>query len=195
MKNIIATLRARPGCGAQLEKILREQVRLTAAEPGAMAYDLLRDDADPGTLVVYERYRDGAAKDTHLGTAYLAETLWQAGPLLAGPPELRHLSTLTCIRHEQRELDGRSVEVVVLPIGPVSLVYARTSTGLLGCGAIDPSALQKFDIPAARVKPAAGSSIGNLEDLLAGEVREANAAAEARGVRPGQSGREALGFL
>lgn len=195
MKNIIATLRARPGCGADLEKILREQVRLTAAEAGAMVYDLLRDDADPDTVVVYERYRDATAKDTHLGTAYLAETLRQAGPLLAVAPELRHLSTSACIRHEQCEVDGRPVELVAMPIGPVSLVYARTSSGLLACGAIDPAALEKFGIPAARVKPTTGNSIGNLDDLLAGEVREANAAAEARGVRPGQSGREALARL
>lgn len=195
MKNIIATFRARPGCGVELEKILREQVRLTAAEPGAMVYDLLRDDANPDTLVVIERYRDAAAKASHLGTSYLAETIRQAVPLLVGEPELQHLATVSCIRHEQREVDGRSVELVTMPIGPVSLVYARTENGLLACGAIDPAALEKFGIPAARVKPTGGSSIGCFDDLLSGEVREANAAAAARGVKPGQSGREALALL
>jgi quinol monooxygenase YgiN/uncharacterized protein YunC (DUF1805 family) len=195
MKNIIATLRAKPGHGAALETLLREQVRLTAVEPGAMVYDLLRDDAQPDTLVVYERYRDAAAKAEHLATPYLAATLKCAEPLLAGAPTLQHLSTLAGIRHEQTTVDGRAVEVVVLPLGPVNLVYARTTRGLLACGAIDPAALERFGIPVARVRPTTGSSIGDLDDLLTGEVREANAAAQALGITPGMSGRAALAKL
>lgn len=188
MKNIIATLRARPGQGAALETILRAQVQLTAGEPGAMVYDLLRSDDQPDTLVVYERYCDAAAKAGHLATAYLAETLRQGGPLLAEPPVLQHFTTAACIRHEQTMVEGRTAEVVVLPIGPVSLVYARTGKGILACGAIDPAALERFGIAAARVRPTTGGSIGSVEDLLAGEVREANAPAQALGIRGGMTG-------
>ncbi len=195
MKNIIATFHAKPGQGAALEKILREQVRLTAAEPGAMVYEFLRDDTQPDTLVVYERYRDAAAKAAHLATPYLAETLRLATPLLAGAPTLQHLSTLAAIRHEQTTVDGKAVELVALPIGPVNLVYARTARGLLACGAIDPAAVEKFGIAAARVRPTRGSSIGSLDDLLAGEVREANPAAQALGIQPGMTGRAALANL
>ncbi|MFT3830452.1 MAG: DUF1805 domain-containing protein [Opitutaceae bacterium] len=195
MKNIIATLRAKPGQGAALETLLRDQVRLTAAEPGAMVYELLRDEAQPDTLVVYERYRDAAAKAVHLATPYLAATLERAAPLLAEPPVLRHLETLAAIRHEQTVVDGRMVELVALPLGPVKLVYARTERGLLACGAIDPAALEKFGIAAARVRPTTGSSVGSLDDLLAGEVREANTAAQALGIAPGMSGRATLARL
>ncbi len=195
MKNIIATLHAKPGQGAALETILREQVRLTAAEPGAMVYELLRDAAQPDTLVVYERYRDAAAKAEHLATPYLAETLRLAAPLLAAAPTMQHLGTLAAIRHEQITVDGKAVELVALPIGPVNLVYARTARGILACGAIDPAALEKFGIAAARVKPTRGGSIGNLDDLLVGEVREANAAAQALGIQPGMTGRAALALL
>lgn len=195
MKNIIATFHAKPGQGGALEKILREQVRLTAAEPGTMVYEVLRDDAAPDTLVVYERYRDAEAKAAHSATPYLAETLRQALPLLAEAPTLQNLGTLAAIRHEQATVDGRSVEVVVLPIGPVKLVYARTEQGILACGAIDPSALEKFGLAVARMRPTTGGSIGSLDDLLAGEVREANALALARGIQPGQSGRVALAKL
>jgi uncharacterized protein YunC (DUF1805 family) len=91
-------------------------------------------------------------------------------------------------------IGGREVEAVVLPIGPVNLVYARTEKGLVTCGAIDPMALDKFGIAAARVKPS-GSSVANIDDLLAGIVREANLAAQALGVTVGMSGRDALAKL
>ena len=116
-------------------------------------------------------------------------------PLLAGEPTLQHLVTQACIRHEQATVEGRSAEVVVMPIGPVSLVYARTERGILACGAIDPAALEKFGVAAARVRPTTGGSIGGLADLLAGEVREANAAAQALGIQPGMPGRAALALL
>ncbi len=195
MKNIIAILPAKPGQGSALETVLREQVQLTAREPGAMVYDLLRDDAQPDTVVVYERYRDAVAKDAHLATPYLAETLKRCAPLLGGAPVLQHLTTAACIRHEHTVVEGRAAEVVVLPIGPVSLVYARTERGVLACGAINPAALERFGVAAARVRPTTGSSITSLSDLLAGEVREANPAALALGIEPGMSGREAFAKL
>ena len=195
MKNIIATFHAKPGQGAALETILREQVRLTAGEPGAMVYELWRDEAQPETYVVVERYRDAAAKAEHLASPYLAETLRRATPLLAAGPTLQHLETIACIRHDRVAVDGRTVDVVVQPIGPVNLVYARTERGILACGAIDPAALEKFGIATARVKPATGGSIGTLDDLLAGEVREANAPAQVLGIQPGMTGRAALARL
>ena len=195
MQNIIATLRARPGQGAALETILREQVPQTAREPGAMVYDVLRSEDAPDTLVVYERYCDAAAKAEHLATPYLAETLKRAAPLLDGAPVLQHFATTACIRHERTTVDGRPVEVVVLPIGPVNLVYGRTERGILACGAIDPAALERFGIAVARVRPTTGTSIASLEDLLAGEVREANATAQALGIAAGMSGRAAFAKL
>jgi uncharacterized protein YunC (DUF1805 family) len=93
------------------------------------------------------------------------------------------------------EIDGIPAQVAVLPIGPVSLVYAKTAKGILACGAIDPAALQKFGLPAARVKPVGSPSITSLADLLAGEVREANDAAQALGVTVGMKGREVIAKL
>jgi len=92
----------------------------------------------------------------------------------------------------QTTIGGVEAEVVVLPIGPVSIVYARNERGILACGAIDPGALQKFGIAAARVKPVGSPSIGSLADLLAGEVREANDEAAKRGVKVGMKGAEAF---
>ena len=196
MTTLLSTLTAKPGQGAALEQILREMVQHTARETGAVCYDLLRpEDGRPDTLVVYERYRDAAAKAAHLGSDYLAAALRRAAPLLAAPPQLENLTPLACIRHEWTTIAGRDAEVLVLPLGPVSLVYARTERGVLACGALDPAALERFGIPAARVRPTSGSSIGSLDDLLAGEVREANAPAQALGIVPGMAGRDALARL
>ena len=195
MATLLSTLTAKPGQGAALEQLLREMVRLTAGEPGAFCSDLLRPEERPDTLLVYERYRDEAAKVSHLGSSYLAAMLERAAPVLAAPPKLENLTPLACIRHEWTTVEGRAAEVLVLPIGPVSLVYARTERGLLACGAIDPAALERFGIPAARVRPTTGNSIGSLEDLLAGEVREANAPAQALGIVAGMRGRDAFARL
>ena len=83
----------------------------------------------------------------------------------------------------------------VIPLGPVNLVAVVTKIGLVGCGAFDVMALEKFGYPAARVKPARGSSIETIEDLLSGEIREANSPAKKYGIETGMSGKEALDLL
>ncbi len=96
---------------------------------------------------------------------------------------------------EEIQLDGKAVRVYAVPAGPVNLVFAIGEKGLVGCGAIDVGALQGFGYPAARVRPTAGPSIGTIDDLLGGEVKEANGAAAALGVAVGMSGRAALALL
>lgn len=90
---------------------------------------------------------------------------------------------------------GGEAEGYVIPLGPANLVVVVAKRGLVGCGAFDVSALEKFDYPAAKVKPTRGSSIANVEDLLIGEIKDANAAASKLGIKIGMSGREALDFM
>ena len=71
-------------------------------------------------------------------------------------------------------------------------IFVASERGLLGCGAIDPGALQRFGYPAARVRPTTGLSVRTVDDLLDGEVTEANEAARALGVTVGMTGRAAL---
>ena len=94
------------------------------------------------------------------------------------------------VAYKEGEADG-----YVIPLGPVSLVLAVGKRGMVGCGAFDVLALDKFDYPAARVKPTRRSSIASLEDLLAGEIKDANLAAARLGVKVGMSGKEALALL
>ncbi|OPX66817.1 MAG: hypothetical protein A4E37_01807 [Methanoregulaceae archaeon PtaB.Bin056] len=83
----------------------------------------------------------------------------------------------------------------VIPLGPVNLVGVAASKGLVGCGAIDVAALEKFGYPAARVRPSVGSSVSTIADLLAGVVKEANEGAKRLGVTVGMTGKDALDLL
>ena len=90
------------------------------------------------------------------------------------------------------ELGGKTARGFVYPLGPVSLVAVVTDVGMVGCGAFDVAALEKFGYPAARVRPSTGPSIVSIPDLLAGIVKDANGPAQARGVNLGMTGLEAL---
>ncbi|HII06676.1 MAG TPA: YunC family protein [Methanotrichaceae archaeon] len=90
---------------------------------------------------------------------------------------------------------GGEADGYVIPLGPVNLVVVVAKKGMVGCGAFDVVALDNFGYPAARVKPTRGSSIANVEDLLTGEIKDANAAAAKLGVEAGMSGKKALDLL
>jgi uncharacterized protein YunC (DUF1805 family) len=83
----------------------------------------------------------------------------------------------------------------VVPLGPVNLVWGIARRGMVGCGAFDVRALEKFGYPAARVRPLGSNSVATLGDLLLGEISEANSGAVAMGVQVGMSGKEALNRL
>jgi uncharacterized protein YunC (DUF1805 family) len=83
----------------------------------------------------------------------------------------------------------------VVSLGPVNLVWVVARRGLIGCGAFDVKALEKFEYPAARVRACGMGPVTTLEDLLSGEVVEANREAGNIGVVCGMSGEEALDLL
>ncbi|MDD4447618.1 MAG: YunC family protein, partial [Methanothrix sp.] len=84
------------------------------------------------------------------------------------------------------QLAGKQADGYVIALGPVNLVNVVTDVGMVGCGAFDVAALNNFSYPAARVRPAQGSSIATIEDLLQGIVKEVNPAAEKLGLKVGQ---------
>ncbi len=89
-------------------------------------------------------------------------------------------------------LNGKKFEGYVIPIGPVSLVFASAEHGLVGCGAIDVIALEKFQIPAAKVRPVSTPSVSSIAELLSGEIVVVNQYAQAAGITLGMSGKDAL---
>jgi len=93
---------------------------------------------------------------------------------------------------EKIVLNGKEIFGYIIPIGEVNLVFARTMRGIVGCGAIDVIALEKFGIPAVKVRPVDGDSIRNIDDLLEGEVTIVNAFARDAGVFQKMNGEEAI---
>ncbi len=83
----------------------------------------------------------------------------------------------------------------VIPAGPVNIVHVVAAHGMVGCGAFDVMALDRFGYPAARVRPSTGTSVSSVGDLLDGIIREANVEAQKRGVTVGMTGKEALDLL
>jgi uncharacterized protein YunC (DUF1805 family) len=96
---------------------------------------------------------------------------------------------------ERVPLQNSIGEGFVIPLGPVNLVGVVARNGMVGCGAVDVAALEKFGYPAARVRPSTGTKIENVSDLVSGLVKEANSSAQGLGVREGMTGREALDLL
>lgn len=94
--------------------------------------------------------------------------------------------------HEKIQLTRKQADGYVISLGKVNLVNVVTDVGMVGCGAFDVNALDKFDYPAARVKPSKGNYVVSVEDLLEGIVKDANEAATKIGIKAGMSGREAL---
>jgi uncharacterized protein YunC (DUF1805 family) len=88
--------------------------------------------------------------------------------------------------------DNTEVSGYIIPIGPVNLVFAKTNKGIVGCGAIDVIALEKFHIPAVKVKPSSGDSIHDIDELLNGVVVVVNSDAKEAGICPDMTGEEAI---
>ena len=102
-------------------------------------------------------------------------------------------SSQRSIMEEQKfSLDGTEVTGHIIPIGQVNLVFAQTKRGLVGCGAIDVIALEKFNIPAVKVRPTTADSVRNIDDLLKGIVVVVNSFAKEAGISPDMTGEEAL---
>jgi uncharacterized protein YunC (DUF1805 family) len=92
------------------------------------------------------------------------------------------------------QLSRKQADGYIIPLGPVNLVSVITDVGMVGCGAFDVMALDKFQVPAARVKGVAGP-VATIEDLMKAIVKDANEAASKIGVKTGMTGKEALELM
>jgi quinol monooxygenase YgiN len=81
----IVRLRARSGEADALAAVLRDLVGKSGAEAGALASVLHTSASDPELFMVYERWRDAAAFDSHMATPHVAHFLAVADDLLAMP--------------------------------------------------------------------------------------------------------------
>lgn len=131
----------------------------------------------------------------HLTSPHLQAALVKLAVLLEKSPVITKSDFIVGLQSCRIEIDGKLAAVHTIPLGPAKLVFAQTDRGILACGAIDPGALQRFGLPTVRVKPTRGASIANLDDLLAGEVREVNDSAQALGVKTGMTGRQVIALF
>ncbi len=92
------------------------------------------------------------------------------------------------------ELDGKRADGFVFEFGPVNMVFAKTSSGMIGCGVFNVMAFDKFLFPAALIKSASGP-ITDISGLLEGTVKEANESASKKGVIVGMGARAALSMM
>ena len=94
------------------------------------------------------------------------------------------------MHHERVALSNKEADGYVIAAGPFNVVSIHTDNGMVGCGAFDVMALDRFDYPAARM-----SGVARVRDLLTGTISQANQSAQALGIREGMTGREALELL
>lgn len=97
--------------------------------------------------------------------------------------------------HKNITIEGKTVEGYVIPLEGVNLVFAIVTGGMIGCGAFDVTALDKFGYAAARIGSKDGSPISTIDDLLDGVVNAANETAAKKGIKEGLSGKDALNLF
>lgn len=94
MLGLVATVKVKPGTGAQFEAVAKELVaEVRANEPGCKLYVLHRADT-PDTYVFLERYVDQAAIEAHRATEYFKAIGKRMGEFMAGRPELVRLTEI-----------------------------------------------------------------------------------------------------
>jgi quinol monooxygenase YgiN len=94
MLGLVATIKVKPGTGAQFEAVAKELVaEVRANEPGCKLYVLHRAEAED-TYVFLERYVDAAAVEAHRETDYFKTLGRKMGEFMAGPPEIVRLTEI-----------------------------------------------------------------------------------------------------
>jgi quinol monooxygenase YgiN len=92
MLGLVATIKVKPGTGAQFEAVAKELIaKVRANEPGCKLYVLHRAEA-PDTYVFLERYVDEAAIEAHRQTEHMKSIGKRMGEFMAGRPELLRLT-------------------------------------------------------------------------------------------------------
>lgn len=85
------------------------------------------------------------------------------------------------------QLDGNQLDAITFATQNTKILVIRAAHGLLGCGYVSVDTAAKVGDALAVV-----SGVANYEDMLHASVKAVSPAAEALGVRPGMTGRDAL---
>lgn len=82
---VLAFLKAKPGKGKELEKMLKTVIEHTRREPGNIAYVMHRSTKDPDELMFDEIWADMKSLEDHLKTPHMQSALPKMTDLLAVP--------------------------------------------------------------------------------------------------------------
>ena len=85
------------------------------------------------------------------------------------------------------QLDGNTLDAITFATQNTKILVIRAARGLLGCGYISTETAAKVGDALAIV-----SGVSNYDDMLLAVVKAVSPAAEALGIRPGMTGRDAL---
>jgi len=94
---IVAKFKVKEGKMDDVIKAFEVIVPHVRKEEGTLHYTLNKDNANPNTLIVMERYRDQDALRTHGKSPHFAELSKKFGELLDGNPEISFLEEILSI--------------------------------------------------------------------------------------------------
>ena len=92
---LTAVFTARPERESELAAVLARYVVLTRGEPGCRNVDLLTSATESGKFVVIEKWETPGDARSHLDTELMTAMASAAIPLLAGPPAIDLLDTIS----------------------------------------------------------------------------------------------------
>lgn len=98
------------------------------------------------------------------------------------------------VRLDPVEVDGRTVTGITVELPGTRLVVLATRSGYLMCGALD-VALLSTRLAERRIVAGRTLGVRTYEDLLERPLESVTPEAGRLGLRPGMTGREALGLL
>jgi quinol monooxygenase YgiN len=88
MVSVIAKLPIKEGKVEEAIAAVKELMVQVAREEGTLMYTLNRDQSNPNTLVIMERYKDKAAFDVHSSTPHFKAFFAKSKAFIGGRPEI-----------------------------------------------------------------------------------------------------------
>ena len=85
---VIASAKAKPGNGKELERALREVAKPTRTQTGCVRFSLYRSVEDPSIIIGFERWASREDHQRHLQGAHVQKLMSAMADSLAEPPQI-----------------------------------------------------------------------------------------------------------
>jgi len=85
---VIASAKAKPGSGKELERALRDVAEPTRAQPGCVLFSLYRSVENPSTIIGFERRARRGDHQRHLQGGHVQKLMSAMAESLAEPPQI-----------------------------------------------------------------------------------------------------------